>query len=156
MNMRRQPMDEELRRRLKTTANADPADYSWSCSDSRWRSFAYALAGITHMLRFQTNTRIMGAATVAVLIAGFWTGIDALRWAILILALALVWIAEFINAAVEAVTNISSPDFHPLAKTAKDVAAGAVLLASLAALLIGALILAPPLFEKLSGGFIPH
>lgn len=149
-------MDKELRRRLKAAANTDPADYSWSGSESRWQSFAYALAGIAHMLRFQTNTRIMGAATVAVLFTGFWTGIDALRWAVLILALALVWIAEFINAAIEAVTNISSPAFHPLAKTAKDVAAGAVLLASLAALLIGAFILAPPLLDKLSAAFDPH
>lgn len=108
------------------------------------------------MLRFQTNTRIMGAATVALLIAGWWTGIDTLRWAVLVLAMALVWIAEFINAAIEAATNIASPTFHPMAKIAKDVAAGAVLVASLAALLIGALILAPPLFDKLSAGFRPH
>ena len=149
-------MDKELRRRLQATATTDPADYSWSGSESRWRSFAYALAGMAYMLRFQTNTRIMSAATVAVLITGWWTGIDALRWAVLILALALVWIAEFINAAIEAVTNISSPTFHPLAKTAKDVAAGAVLLASLAALFIGAFILAPPLLDKLSATFNLH
>ena len=154
--MRRQAMDKQLRRRLAATANTDPADYSWSSSESRWRSFAYALAGIAYMLRIQTNTRIIGAATVAVMIAGWWTEIDALRWAVLILALALVWIAEFINAAIEAATNISSPSFHPLAKIAKDVAAGAVLLASLAALLIGAFILAPPLLDKLSAGLSPH
>jgi diacylglycerol kinase len=117
---------------------------------------AYALAGISYMLRSQTNTRIMGAATVAVLIAGCWIGIDALRWAVLTLALALVWIAEFINAAIEAAVNISTPSFHPMAKVAKDVAAGAVLVASVAALLIGAFILAPPLFDKLYVGYSLH
>lgn len=149
-------MDKRLRRRLRATANTDPADFSWTGSESRWRSFAYALAGIGYMLRSQTNTRIMGTATIAVLIAGCWIGIDALRWAILALALALVWIAEFINAAIEAAVNISTPSFHPMAKVAKDVAAGAVLVASVAALLIGAFILAPPLVDKLYVGYSLH
>ncbi len=149
-------MDKRLLRRLRATANVKPVDYSWASSESRWRSFAYALAGIGYMLRSQANTRIMGAATVAVLIAGCWTGLDALRWSILALALALVWIAEFINAAIEAAVNISTPSFHPLAKVAKDVAAGAVLIAAFAALLIGALILAPPLLGKLYAGYSLH
>ncbi len=149
-------MDEELRRRRHATANTNPSEYSWSTSQSRWRSLAYAWSGIAYMLRFQKNTRIMGAATAAVLIAGCWTGIDALRWAVLILAVALVWIAEFINAAIEAAADISAPSFHPMAKVAKDVAAGAVLVASLTALLIGALILAPPLIDRLSAVFRPH
>ena len=149
-------MDKRLRRRLEATANSDPAEHSWSVSESRWRSFTYALAGIVYMLRFQPNTRIMAAATVAVFLAGWLAEIDALRWAVLILTLALVWVAEFINAAIEAATNISSPSFHPLAKTAKDVAAGAVLIASLAALLIGACILAPPLLDEFSAWFSLH
>lgn len=149
-------MDKELRRQQHKTANTNPADYSWSSSQSRWRSFVFAWAGIAYMLRFQMNTRIMGVATAAVLIAGCWTGIDALRWAVLVLAVALVWVAEFINAAIEAAADISSPSFHPMAKVAKDVAAGAVLVASVAALLVGAFILAPPLIDKLSPGFRPH
>lgn len=148
-------MAKQARRRLQAAANTDPADYSWTSSESRWRSFLYALAGIAHMLRFQPNTRIMVAATGAVLIAGWWVEIGASSWAILVLAIAQVWIAEFINAAIEAAVNLSSPDYHPLAKVAKDIAAGAVLVASLAAMLIGALILAPPLFARLSAGFGP-
>ena len=149
-------MDKELQQRLAATANNDPAKYSWRSSDSRWRSFIFALAGVAWMLRFQTNTRVMGAATVIVLIAGWQADIDALHWAVLILAVAQVWIAEFLNAAIEAATNIAAPQYHPLAKTAKDVAAGAVLLASLTALLVGALILAPPLLAKLSAVFGPR
>ena len=149
-------MDEELRRRLHKTANTNPAEYSWSSSRSRWRSFVYAWAGIVYMLRFQKNTRIMGAATAAVILSGSWAGIDALRWAVLVLAVALVWVAEFINAGIEAAADIASPSFHPMAKVAKDVAAGAVLVASVAALLVGAFILAPPLMDKLSAGFHPQ
>lgn len=146
-------MDKELRQRLAATANADAAKHSWSRSDSRWRSFAFALAGIVYMLRSQVNTRIMGAASAVVLLAGWQAEIDALRWAVLTLAVALVWIAEYINAAIEAAANIAAPEYHPQAKIAKDVAAGAVLLASLTALIVGALILAPPLFEKLGANF---
>ena len=149
-------MDEELRRRLRATAETDPADFRWAGGESRWRSFTYALAGIAYVLRTQANTRIMGAATIAVVIAGWWAGIGALHWAALVFALALVWVAECINAAIEAATDIAAPSFHPLAKVAKDVAAGAVLVASVAALLIGALILAPPLVDKLSAGFSLH
>jgi len=68
---------------------------------------------------------------------------------VLILTIALVWAAEFINTALEAVVDLASPQQHPLAKVGKDVGAAAVLLASLAAILVGLLILGPPLLEKL-------
>lgn len=145
-------MDKQIWRRPQATANTDPAEYSWSISRSRWRSLGYALSGIVYMLRFQKNTRIMSAASGVVIVIGWWAGLDSLRWAVLVLAVALVWIAEFINAAIEAAADISSSGFHPMARVAKDVAAGAVLLASTAALLVGALILAPPLMEAMKTG----
>ena len=149
-------MDSDAQRGQKAAGSADPAEYSWSSSQSRWSSFNFALAGIVHMARYQKNTRIMGPATAAVILAGWWAGIDAMRWAVLVHAIALVWISEFINAAIEAVTNIGSPGFHPMAKVAKDVAAGAVLIASVAALLVGVFILAPPLLDKLSASLSPQ
>lgn len=94
----------------------------------------------------------MTAATLAVVAAGWWIGIDAMQWSILILAIALVWITEFVNAAIEATVNIAAPAFHPMAKIAKDVAAGAVLIASAFAFLIGILILGPPVLVELSVG----
>ena len=71
--------------------------------------------------------------------------------AVLVLTITIVWMAEFINAAVEAVVNLASPDFHPMAKVAKDVASAAVLLGVVASVVIGLLILGPPLIKVLFG-----
>ena len=67
---------------------------------------------------------------------------------------ALVFVAEFLNTAIEVVVDLASPQIHPLAKVAKDVGAGAVLLAAVAAVLVGLLILGPPLWAKLSPLFL--
>ena len=132
----------------------DPAAHSYDTSANRLKSLVYALAGCAYMLRYQKNTRIMIFATLAVLGAGLWLGIDANSWAVIGLAIALVWITEFVNGAIEAAVNLTSQSYHPLAKTAKDVAAGAVLLSASAAAIVGTLILGPPLVEKLNFGFI--
>jgi diacylglycerol kinase len=81
---------------------------------------------------------------------GLWLGLGRLEWAIILLAIAGVWMAEFINTALEAVVDLASPDLHPLAKVGKDVAAAAVLVGSLTAMLVGLLILGPPLWGKIS------
>jgi diacylglycerol kinase len=70
-------------------------------------------------------------------------------WAVLLLTIALVWTAEFINSALEAVVDLASPQHHPLAKVGKDVGAAAVLIAALTSIIVGLLILGPPLWEKL-------
>ena len=120
-------------------------------SVNRISSFRYALSGCAYMLRYQKNTRIMSASTIAVVVVGLWLGIGAMDWALLLLTVALVWISEFINAAIEAAVNVAGPQYHPMAKVAKDVAAGTVLLASVAAFVIGLLILGPPLLDTLGG-----
>ena len=74
-------------------------------------------------------------------------------WAVLILTIAMVFTAEFINTAIEAVVDLASPEKHPLAKVGKDVGAAAVLISAIAAVLIGLLILGPPLWVKLKGIF---
>ena len=76
---------------------------------------------------------------------------DFRDWAILLLTIALVWVAEFVNTAVEALVDLLSPEIHPLAKAAKDIAAASVLIAALAALVVGLLVLGPPLWLRLSG-----
>jgi diacylglycerol kinase len=101
------------------------------------------------MLRYQKNTRIMGVASLLVFGLAAWLGVDAGGWAVLIVTITLVWMAEFLNAAVEAVVNLASPDYHPMAKVAKDVAAAAVLLGAVASALIGLLILGPPFLSRL-------
>src|SRR5215467_8732538 len=100
---------------------------------SRLGSFRHAFAGWWYVLRSQRNAWIHAVASVAVFAVGFWLGLGRLDWAILLLTVALVWVAEFVNTAVEAVVDLLSPDIHPLAKASKDVAAAAVLIAALAA-----------------------
>jgi diacylglycerol kinase len=137
---------------LTSTMRIDPNAYSaLGNSPNRVESLGYALAGWLYMLRHQKNTRIMSVASILVFVVALWLQIDTIGWAILILAVTVVWMAEFLNAAVEAVVNLASPDFHPMAKVAKDVAAASVLLGAVASALIGLLILGPPLLAKLTG-----
>jgi diacylglycerol kinase (ATP) len=134
---------------LTSTAQIDPDDYSPITSRNRVVSLGYALAGWLYMLRRQKNTRIQMVASVAVMLLALWVGLDAISWAILILTITIVWMAEFLNAAVEAAINLASAEIHPMAKVGKDVASAAVLLGVVASVLIGLLLLAPPLIEKL-------
>jgi diacylglycerol kinase len=127
----------------------NPRDYSPIVSTSRWASFRYALSGWLYMLRYQKNTRIQAVATVLVVLIGLWLGITPGEWAVIILAVTMVWMAEFINAAIEAAVNLTSPEVHPMAKVGKDVAAAAVLLGAVASALVGLLIFGPPLLARL-------
>lgn len=114
----------------------------------RARSFQYAFAGWWLVLRTQRNAWIHAAISMAVLFLGLWLGLAARDWAVIVLAIALVWVAEFINTALEAVVDLASPELHPLAKAGKDVGAAAVLVAAGASVLVGLLILGPPLWER--------
>jgi diacylglycerol kinase (ATP) len=118
---------------------------------NRAKSFQYAFAGWSHVLRTQHNAWIHALTTAAVLLMALWLDLPARDWAVLILAIMLVWMAEFMNTALEAVVDMTMPRPHPLAKVAKDVAAAAVLLGALGAILIGLLLLGPPLFQRLVG-----
>ncbi len=88
-------------------------------------------------------------ATVLVVGLGIWLGLDRLSWGLIVVAIALVWLAEFINTALEAVIDLASPDQDPLAKVGKDVGAAAVLISAGAAAVIGILVLGPPLWLRL-------
>ncbi len=125
-----------------------PGPFSFT---GRVRSFTYALAGIGLMLRSQHNAWIHAAASAAVCAAGFALGISRLEWCWIVLALMAVWSAEALNTAFEFLADVASPEFHPLVKHAKDVAAGAVLLAAIGAAIIGLLVLGPPLWAALPG-----
>lgn len=118
-------------------------------SSSRPDSFRHAFAGIWHVLRSQENARIHLAATLAVVVVGLWLRLTFTRWAILVIAIGLVWMAELFNTAVEAVVDLASPEFNPLARISKDVAAGGVLVGAIIAVVLGLLILGPPLFDRL-------
>ena len=118
-------------------------------STSRWDSFRHAFAGCWHLLRTQQNAWIHACATVAVTALGLWLGLGRLEWAVIVLAVGLVWMAEFVNTALEAVVDLASPDLHPLAKIGKDVAAAAVLVGAITAVVVGLLVLGPALWLRL-------
>lgn len=105
----------------------------------------YALRGIGFMLAAR-NARLLLGVTLAVVAGGLRVGLSPLEWCAVLVALALVWIAETLNTALERLTDLVSPEYHPLAGKVKDVAAGAVLMAMLAAVSIGAILFGPRLF----------
>jgi len=116
---------------------------------SRMTSFRYAFHGWYHVLRTQQNVWIHGAIACIVFLLALWLGLPPRDWAVLVLTSGMVFAAEFFNTAIEAVVDLASPDKHPLAKIGKDVGAAAVLVAALAAILIGLLLLGPPLWAQL-------
>jgi len=119
----------------------------------RIRSFRYAFSGWWYVLRTQQNAWIHAVISIAVIFVASFLRLPARDWAILILTIALVWSAEFMNKAIEAVVDLVSPQLHPLAKVGKDVGAAAVLIAALAAVVVGLLIMGPPLWAAISGLF---
>jgi diacylglycerol kinase (ATP) len=116
---------------------------------SRYQSFRFAFHGWGYVLKTQRNAWIHSMIATLVILMGFWLGLTPQDWAILVITIAMVFTAEFINTAIEAVVDLASPTHHPLAKVGKDVGAAAVLVAALAAILVGLLILGPPLWAKL-------
>lgn len=113
------------------------------------RSFRYAFAGLGYLFRTQRNARIHVAIGAAACAVGAWVGLSRVEWAVIIFTIALVLILEGLNTAVEAAIDLAAPQFHPLAKAAKDLAAGMVLIATIASVGVGLLILGPPLWAKL-------
>jgi diacylglycerol kinase len=136
---------------LTSTMKIDPDQFSPITSTSRKASLGYALAGWLYMLRRQKNTRIQAVASIGVALLALWLQVDFIGLAMLVLAITIVWMAEFLNAAVEAAINLSAPDLHPMAKVGKDVASAAVLLGVVASVLVGLLVLGPPLVQRLFG-----
>jgi len=120
---------------------------------SRIAAFGHAFRGWWYVLNTQHNTWIHTTVAIIVFILGLWLKLPARDWAVLVLTIAIVFMAEFLNTAIEAVVDIASPVHHPLAKVGKDVGAGAVLVAALAAVLVGLLILGPPLWQKIGVWF---
>ncbi len=113
------------------------------CIARRLRSFGHAFAGIFTVFCTQQNAWIHALATVAVVVTGFLLKVSAADWCWLVAAMALVWMAECFNTAIEFLADVVSPEFHPLVKKAKNIAAGAVLIAAIGAVIIGLLVFLP-------------
>jgi diacylglycerol kinase len=118
-------------------------------SPSLLASFRFAFAGVAYAFRTQRNFKIHIAITLAVVVAGLLLGLSFDQWAILAVATGLVFQAELVNTALEAVVDHVSPEFHALAKVAKDCAAGAVVISAIVAVVTGALILGPKILAPL-------
>lgn len=99
--------------------------------------------GVLRMIRCQHNAWIHAVATLVVLGAAFLLRVSAGDWCWIILTISIVWTAEALNTAFEFLADAASPEFHPLVRDAKDVAAGAVLLTAIAAGIIGTIIFWP-------------
>lgn len=115
----------------------------------RWFSFKAALSGAAVTLRTQPNARIELLAIPVVGLAGWWLKITLVEWSLLGLTIAAVFALEAVNTAVESVVDLVSPEFHPLAKRAKDAAAGAMVFAVLGSLWVALLIFGPRIWTRL-------
>ena len=116
---------------------------------SRIISFGHAFRGWGYVIRNEKNAWIHAVATICVVLLGMWLVIPLRDWAVLVPTIAMVWAAEFLNTSIEAVVDLASPMHHPLAKVGKDVGAAAVLIAACAAVLVGLIILGPPLWARI-------
>jgi len=117
----------------------------------RIRSFVFAGRGVRSLVVHEHNARIHLAVSLAVIALALLLRLDARDWALLLLAIAVVWVAEAFNTAVEALADALHPEIHPLVGRAKDIAAGGVLIAAIAAAGLGLAILGPPLWRWVMG-----
>lgn len=115
----------------------------------RLRSFGHALRGLKILLQTQHNARVHALATVLVIAAGALAGLTVAEWALIALAAGCVWATEAVNSAIEFVVDLASPEQHPLAAKAKDVAAGAVLIAAIGSVVVAGLVFGPHILNWL-------
>ncbi len=95
------------------------------------------------MLKSQHNAWLHATSSLVVSLAGFVCHLDRTEWSLIVIAIVAVWVAEALNTAVEYLTDVASPEFHPIAGKAKDVAAGGVLIAAIGSVIVGILVFGP-------------
>ncbi|MEZ4777379.1 MAG: diacylglycerol kinase family protein [Bacteroidia bacterium] len=117
---------------------------------SRIRSFGYAFKGIATLFRTQANAQIHLLAVLVISLLGWYLGLNATEWCLILICMALVLVAEGMNTALEFLTDLVSPDPHPLAGKAKDVAAGAVLISVIFCAVVWGIIFIPKILTLLA------
>lgn len=117
---------------------------------NRLMSFKYAIQGINDLFRSQPNARIHLFVFVIVLIAGIYFKLSTIEWSLVVLCSAIVLAGEAVNTAIEYLTDLVSPDYHPLAGKAKDAAAACVLFTAIGAAIVGLIIFLPKFFQLLA------
>ena len=121
---------------------------------TRAHSFRNAFAGLGFVMRTQKNAWIHLCVTTIVIIAAYILQISTLEWALILLAIGMVWMAELFNTAMEALVDLVSPDDHHLAKVCKDVGAAAVLVAAISSIFVGIFILGSQLLIRIKSLFL--
>lgn len=111
------------------------------------KSFRFAFHGLYLVIRFENNTRFHLVASLAVITAGFLVELSLIEWAIILTQIGLVWAAEVFNTALEKLVDLVSPEFNPKAGAIKDIAAGAVLITSGVAAIVGLLVFGRKIFQ---------
>jgi diacylglycerol kinase len=119
------------------------------------RSFGYAFEGVAYIVRTQRNARIEIVVGIAAVVLAAWLGITNVEWAVLLVTIAFVLGLEWINTSLELAVSLASPERHPSAKAAKDVAAACVLLGAAVSILVGLLLFAPHLLARFSADLRP-
>ena len=114
---------------------------------ARGASFSHAVRGLRFMVKTQHNAWIHAVVTIMVCAAGLVFQISRIEWCLIALSMMTVWTAEAFNTSLERLTDLASPNHHPLAGKAKDVAAGAVLIAAIGAVVVGGIVFIPYLYE---------
>lgn len=115
---------------------------------NRIQSFQCAFAGIWHTIRTQRNAQIHLLIAFAVFVVGLWLKLTFTEWAIIVLTMGFVLATEMLNTVAEAAMDYATPDFDPRIKVVKDVAAGAVLVSAMTSVIVGLLVLGPPLWIR--------
>ncbi|MCJ7549864.1 MAG: diacylglycerol kinase family protein [Anaerolineae bacterium] len=116
---------------------------------SFFKGFRFAAEGLVYVFHSQRNFRVHLAVTIGVGLVGLWLRLPLLSWAILALTVSNVLVTEIFNTAAESLIDLVSPGYHPIAKRVKDLTAGAVLIAAIVSVVVGLLILGPPLLARL-------
>lgn len=122
---------------------------AWQVAPNLFLSFKYAWAGVRYAFVTQRNFRIHTMIGILAVSLGLFLEIQAIEMAVIVMTCAIVMVLELINTAIESVVDLTvKQSYHELAKIAKDCAAGAVLVSALAAVLVAAFILLPPLAQR--------
>lgn len=140
--------------RTRTSVETRTAPQQPAQLESAWRkflaSFRYAFRGLWYAIRTQRNMRVHLTAAVLVIIFSILLHISTIEFAIIFLAISSVMVAEVFNTVIECIVDLASPNYHPLARSAKDAAAGAVLLCAIFSVVIALFIFGPHLWKLIS------
>lgn len=112
------------------------------------KSFGFAFQGFRFAVMSERNIKVMLAGFALAVVLGLVAGLDAVRWAIVLLCCGVVLCAELLNTAIETVVDLVSPEYHPLAGRAKDIAAAAVWVLCVFVVLAGVLTIGSALIDK--------